>query len=356
MAKISDEVKNQETSIYYDQLMKYPLIFLKITGLYHEKTDKFVFKVYSSFILVILCFNTIWYSLNFINNTYPILSDTTVLIIVLTVWFLKIFIENLIFFILMTKQNYIQKLVLDLESLIKRSGIDFKINKIKVILNLGLILTVAFNLSMTLFLIIGIFSDTGKINDIATFLIMPITPNFPRKILNSFGYKLFFTIFLCISLLAWTVAVFYYISFCILISYMYSLFNRKFKIFINNSILIHDKSDLRINDFTSLKIGNEEFAFIYKEHDFEAYRLWYKKLSQLTDQFNKCFGLYLTIHFLASIFLILFSLLLYSSWKVISCDILQIIVLLIILLWALFLSLILYFSADINKKVFLSYL
>ena len=114
--------------------------------------------------------------------------------------------------------------------------------------------------------------------------------------------------------------------------------------------MIHDTSDLRINDFTSLRIGDDEFSFIYKEHDFEGYRLWYKKLSQLTDQFNKYFGLYLTIHFLVSIFLLLFSLLMYSSWKVISCDIFQIIVLLLILLWALFLLLILYFQLILTKK------
>ena len=251
----------------------------------------------------------------------------------------------------MEKQNYIKKLVSDIETLIKKSGIDFKINKIKIILNLGLILTVALNLSMTLFLMIGIFLNAGKINDIASYFIKPITPIFPNEIFKNFWYKLFFTLFVCIYLLAWTVVVFYYISFCILISYMYSIFNRKFKIFINNSVLIHDRSVLRVNDFTTLKIGDEEFSFIYKEHDFEAYRIWYKKLSQLTDQFNKCFGLYLTIHFLVSIFLILFSLLLYSSWKVILCDIMQIVLLLLISSWLLFLLLILYFSAYINKKV-----
>ena len=191
MAKISDEIKNQEKSIYYGQLMKYPLIFLRITGLYHEKTDRILFKVYCSFTVLIICFNTIWNSLNFINNKYPIISDTSVSIIVFSAWQLKILIENLIFFIIMEKQNYIQKLVSDIESLIKKSGIDFKINKIKIILNLGLILTIAFNLNITLFLMIGIFSNTGKINSIASYFIKPTTPNFPTEILKSFGYKLF---------------------------------------------------------------------------------------------------------------------------------------------------------------------
>ena len=355
MAKISDKIRNQEKSIYYDQLMKYPLIFLRITGLYHERTDRFLFKVYCSFIILILCFNTIWNLLNFINNTYPILSDTTVCIIVFSVWQLKIFIENLIFFIIMEKQNYMQKLISDIESLIKKSGIDFKINKMKIILNLGLILTVALNLSLTLFLLIGIFPNTGKIKEIGSYFIKPVSSIVPNEILINFWYKLFITIFVCISLLAWTVTVFYYISFCILISYMYSIYNRKFKLFINNSILIDDRSVFKVNDLTSLRIDDEQFSSIYKEHDFEAYRLWYKKLSKLTDQFNKCFGLYLTIHFLVSIFLILFSLLLYSSWKVISCDILQILVLLLISSWAIFLLLILYSSAYINKKVIFSY-
>ena len=72
MAKISDKIRSEEKLIYYDQLMKYPLIFLRISGLYHERTDRFVFKAYCSCILLILSFNTIWYSLNFIYNTYPI--------------------------------------------------------------------------------------------------------------------------------------------------------------------------------------------------------------------------------------------------------------------------------------------
>ena len=137
MAWITDELRNQVKSINYDQLMRYSLIILRISGLYHDMSDRILFKIYCSFILLIVFLNTIWISLNFIYNTYSILSDNTVFIIVMTVWLLKIFIENLIFFILMEKQNYIQKLVSDKESLIKKCGIDFKINKIKIILNIG---------------------------------------------------------------------------------------------------------------------------------------------------------------------------------------------------------------------------
>lgn len=295
-------------------LLKYPNILLRVFGLYHRKDDPKAFKIYALMFIIIdiinVCRSFTVYSAN------ESLTAEFGLKILFTVWAFMCMSSALIIYINQESQGREPKLLINITNII-----EFKITKCRQkTLRIYVYTAFIIGFSMAVFNILGIMVGFFGPSFLFKGFKMFLAPfNDVEIIYTNIAYKIFALFLISISSFHWCLSVSLYASHVLILIEMFNSFNRNFKKFVKESIIVDQKS---ANLEHSVNTSQEENVYIeYEEkkcvcsQTFEKHRILHLKLTYLVQLLDKCYQEFIAISVLLYIVVILVLLYIMSDWS-----------------------------------------
>ena len=316
------------------QIMKYPLIAMRIVGLYHRKTDGFFLKVYSLFCLTLTWINFVRLGFNFnifYGQTEDFLSADFIMKVCIQLFCFQAAANSTVLYINHEMDTREKKFLNKLNVLIQYDeNAEKTTKKLKKKIAIIFILFALLTLGNFFFFIICYFGPKSVLvdNEVAKMFLAPLYKLEAEWALENPGYKALMWLLLVISNEYYVLNISYYLSHCMIIIELFDVFNRKLR--------------------ESLEVGQEKIT----EYEFENFRCWHLKLHNVVESFDVCynkwigFGLFsLTIMNVIIIFVL-------SDWtKKLTTVLMQIEYPFWFLFCLVMLSTLLYFTSKLNTMV-----
>jgi hypothetical protein len=295
----------------YEDVIAYPRVLMRLFGIYHDKNDKIVIKMYSILVLLsqwfLFCkFFTVFKK----NETF---SGELVLKIVTLLWMLVVILDGCFLFInqeMITKENNLVNHFLDLLHFVKDK---YKMKKtIRLKVSITFCIAFCFGLFNSISAIFSLFGPSSFYSAFSG-LLSPFE-NIDSNV-GLITYKLAITLIFCYFSLSWTLSIAYFVSHCIIMVELLKDFNKSCIDMIENKVFTLDPSeDTDSNndndDYSKIKriyLCSNDKKLAASEKEFEFYRLWHLKLCQCVNKLDNCYNLMIavTITFYTCIFLLI---------------------------------------------------
>ena len=331
--------------------LKYPIMLLRIFGLYHRKSDHIALKIYT----IILCLID-WSNLARLLLSYSAsenLSAKVFLRIIFTDWLLGVSCSSTLIFINQEISDRYDSFMRHLFSLFEKKVVCIR-EKV---------------LRKHIYIIYGIASAIATINTaglLVSYFGPKILYNGFRLFLSPYHYsveandsvplKLVFSALITVTIFHWYLCVAVYLSHVFVVIELFRSFNSTFQDFIKNNIIVSNDS---IELENSVPTNQEENVFIENkkkacvcEDSLEKFRLFHLKLAFLVQLLDRCYKEFIgvTMLFYTIGILLMFYIMsdwngncvegiltvLYPFWTIVSC---------------IFLFVIIIFAAAIHSEV-----
>lgn len=289
--------EKDDTDVILTQILKYPLVLMRIFGLYHKKTDRLICKIYSFCLIAILWVYFGLYLTNF--NRIHKLSASLFLVIMTSAWLLSVILISTILFFNQEFDSRQPQLVKELTKNLladkKSSKIITKLTfKVAFIFSIAILLSISNSLSFCITFFV--FEEVNSLeNYIAPF--QHLKYNTPCRI-----------IFLGILILAsfhWLLSIALFCSHCLILIDLFKSFNKEFGDFIDRHTLVS-------NDYIQQVESNEKIAY---DKDLEVYRCWYLRLILTVGILDKFYKHIIAVIMAAYVSLICLGLYIMSDWS-----------------------------------------
>ena len=331
--------------------LKYPIMLLRICGLYHRKSDHIALKIYT----IILCLVD-WSNLVRLVLSYNIsenLSAKVFLRIIFTDWLLGVSCASTLIFINQEISDRYDALMRHLFSLFEMKVVCIR-EKV---------------LRKHIYIIYGIASAIATINTaglLVSYFGPKILYNGFRLFLSPYHYsveandcvplKLAFSALITVTIFHWYLCVAVYLSHVLVVIELFRSFNSTFEGFIKNNIIVSKDSSESVsnNQEENVFIESKKKAFVC-EDSLEKFRLFHLKLAFLVKLLDRCYKEFIgvTMLFYTIGILLMFYIMsdwngncvegiltvLYPFWTIVSC---------------IFLFVIIIFAAAIHSEVIYS--
>jgi hypothetical protein len=276
----------------YGKLMRFPLLLMRLIGLYHHKSDKLLVKLYSIIIILLMwCFfikTIIVIDKKDLNNS----GELAVKLVFLTCM-LSTSVNATLIYINQESEKKEKKLIKQFNSLLKITDNNHKIEK-----KLSIKLTILFIIAIIMILLNCILSTIGLYKEHylkeAYFVLLA-----PYNHSSSFAYKSCMAFLNYYFLFIWLFACVYFISHCFFIIELTNDFNEQFKCLIKGKVFIPDKqlkydsidqnNSFKIEKLDEILMSSDDNRTIGTEHEFEYFRTWHAKLCKCIKSLDDCY-------------------------------------------------------------------
>lgn len=292
------EICSKNYEVYCD-IMKYPIILMRIFGLYHKKKDNWYLKGYSLFIIIILWFSFArFFSLfDFWHGKYESLSAQLVYKIIIILWSFANVMNGTLFFINQEKNSRENQLIIDISFYLhKYSNKKLKLlkNKIFIYFLIGFFGS-GFNS------ISGIISLFGPDYFYEAFFSFLAPFHKAKWSKHNIPFKIFNNILLSYTSFFWMITICNYLAHCEMIAFIFKNFNQEFRNLVDNKLLVSQKI-----------IENNSYEF---EEKFDKLRKKHLKICNIIRQMNKCYKEFIGITLLIYIAIVLLIVYIMSDWN-----------------------------------------
>ena len=286
--KINENAANNTLN---KELIRWPIVLMRILGLYHHRQDKIIFKLHP-----IICGSLLWFLFfktfqAVIAYREPFGMIFVIKLILVASLFLTSINVTLIFFNheLKSKENRLYQNYFDLFGMTKNSS---KIKK-KLTLRLNILFMIVVieslvNCFLTSFILFGSDSLYKTLNSI----VMAFKIDLITNSTNTIQYKLFLSLVYS-YLIAVTYCLFgYFLSHCLIMIELLNDFNKQFTELINTKIFASNKRRQNISIKDRVELIDKTIG---DKYEFEKYRQWHLKLSDCVWSLDNCFKYYIGI-------------------------------------------------------------
>ena len=240
------KLKKQNYSIkynsFYSDIMKYPIILMKIFGIHHDKRGSLIQKIYCVIVLVILWLNSIK-TLSSFEIFYGKNSKFTANFVSKTGFFISSLTSALNITILYLNNDITRrenKFINELNDLFEYNSKNLN-KKIKTLKNrINIIFLTAFLIATlnTIACFISFFFYEHFLSAFSA-LLLP----FNESISNNLFYRLVMAFIGGYSSFSWSLSIAYFASHCRIITFHLNYYNKEFKTFIKNNIVTSKYSE-----------------------------------------------------------------------------------------------------------------
>jgi hypothetical protein len=301
----------------YCELVKYPTIYLRFIGLYHQKSDRLLVKLYSIFILIVLWFNFFktFAAYNFVHGQSEGFSATLVLKIITNCWTLSVAFNSTLIYINQETDSREKAILKYVYILLEFKGNNLK--QTRLFLNVLFVIAIAVGLGNSITIFVSMFGPKVLFSAFSVFLAPFQNETWAQE---SIPYKLLISILYSISGLHWITACAYFLMHATFVIQLLKNFDSKFSRFISDSILV-SKDNAALFTVKNIGLDNENVYFETQnkvficEHQFDDYRLWHLKLAHAVKLLDDCYKQFIGMTLLMYITIILMGLYLISDWQ-----------------------------------------
>jgi hypothetical protein len=299
----TDETSNNGNGLEYscdlNRLFKFQIIVLRIFGLYYHPNDRFMWKIYSALMVILLWFNSFKfaYTFNFFHSKADTFNIDFVLKLVGFLWLTCCSINATILFSIQRNKAKMSEFCLNYEEIFNKYQENAK-KEARLIKIISITITI-FSLTAVITNSIFVFASLlGPKTLYSAFSGMTApfhTYEWARK---SIPYKLFCSILTSFALGSWLLPISYYFNYCFIVWRLFNGFNTAFKTFIAEN---------------KFKIGNNLIS--EREIAFEELRKLHLKLCFLVKILNSCFQELIFLTLVIYLPIVLLILYLISDWN-----------------------------------------
>ncbi len=291
-----------EPSKYYSDIMKYPCVVMRLSGLYCKSGDRKLIKAYNILVLCLIWYNTLksinWFNIVNGSGTDPF-NGYLVYKIVVVIWLVMCSVHGLLVFAIQLNVNKIDKVEEMTNILFQYEQTPVKTVRVLkrtcfILLNICL-LSSLINCAVGL---LGLFSSDQLFFSAFTNLICVYNPD--QYVSVPPVFKVFSWITFIYTNQAWFMSFGYFLGHVILICKLSKSFNIVFERFASS----RKKSPLPGLDVDSL--SDEEY--------FNELFEWYLKLVALVRVSNKCFTQFIGVSLVSYLPITLLLLFIISNW------------------------------------------
>ena len=276
LKRYNNDLKKIEVPNQYKKIMKLPLKIALIFGLYHKKKNTFG-KVYSVVVLIALWLNIIKILPTLVDiRKFSFTMSMQIKICNLFANFIIVF-QATVLFLNQEVNKREQNLIVQFNYLLSMAKNEFSQKKVK-------FLTTKLNFIFILATLFGLFHSCLVCLAVIYRSFSTLT-SYSFQIISSGNLNIFYRIFIAMlesfSSFYLNLSIAYFSSHCIILKCLFDIFNKEFKLFIKNSIVVScDKSNC-IDHGMVLRLKNQNSdssKIIETEEKFEYYRLVYLML------------------------------------------------------------------------------
>lgn len=279
-----------EHPVSIDKLLSFPHLVMRISGIYHKKTDRFILKIYPLVIILISWATAFKYLTNFklfYGQKDPFSADL-VLKINTQIFLIMCAFNGTIFFI--NQEIDSRNGILNRElGFLLNFNIDYKsIRKLKTIINLATLSVIIISFSYGIFAGLSFFGPENFYSAFSCHL-SPFENTWGK---NNIPYKIFIMIVFNYNTLHWTLSLSYFEILTLTIYTVLKNFNKKFKDGVKDRLLISRKESSKLRD-------DSHQCLVVTEDQFDMFKFWHTKICETIRSLDKCYKLFLGLSVLA---------------------------------------------------------
>ena len=291
---------NSSNCKIYCEIMRYPIILMRIFGLYHKNKDRWYVKAYSLFIITImwLSFARLFSLFDFWFGKHESLSAQLVYKIIFILWCFANVMNGTLFFINQEKNSRENQLILEISFYLdsySNKKLRFLKKKIFLYFLIGFFGS-GFN---SVSGIISLFGPDYFYEAFFSFLAPFHKTTWAR---HNTPYKVFNNILLSYTSFFWMITICNYLAHCEMIAFIFENFNQEFRNLVNKKVLL------------SQKIVSEDNLYEL-EDKFDQLRKKHLKICKIIRQMNKCYKDFIGITLLIYITIVLLLVYIMSDWN-----------------------------------------
>jgi hypothetical protein len=287
---LSKRNNKRKTIDAYGKLMRFPLLFMRIIGLYHHKSDSFLLKLYS--IIIISCMWCFFIKTIIVIEKKDLNSGQLAVKLVFLTCMLSTSANATLIYVNQESENKEKYLIKQYNNLLKITENGHLIKK-----RLSIRLIILFIIAIILVLLNCIISSFGLfkknyLNKAYSVILAPYND-------DTLAYKIFMAVLHYYLLFLWVITSTYFITHCLFIIELTQDFNEQFKRLIKEKIFIPDNvsnydlidqdKSLKIDSLDVILMEAYEDRTIATEHEFEYFRSWHSKLCECIKTLDKCY-------------------------------------------------------------------
>jgi hypothetical protein len=307
--------KKIETSRHSSKpnLMKYPLLILRIFGLYHKKGDPYA--------IAIAILN--WFNLFRFMSAYYFwwggsesFSAPLVLKIIANLWLFACSFNTTIIYLNQEIKSRQPTLLENFYSLMELKGEHFRVKRLKKVIYIIFAMCLSVSIFNTMAIFISMFGPKFLFAAFKVFLAPFQDSDWAAE---SVPYKLAISFMMAIMSFHWTLAYALYLAHAMIVIEFFNVFNLKFSRFTKMSILVSKESS--ILDKSIPTDQNENIFIDTKEKTcvcelkLEEFRITHLKLSFVVHLLDRCYKQFIAVTLVFYIMIILLVLYIISDWS-----------------------------------------
>lgn len=274
-------------SIYLSCLMKRPLIYFRLLGMFHLKQDHVAIKIYSLVMIGVAWINFLK-SFTALNLNDP-LDKVMVMKIISILWLGVNAVNSLIFYVISEKEDRFNLMVKKMDKLLKRPEVTLKskcCRKISFAVHLLCFISFMIIVSNIACYTLSFFGPPSFI-ELYGVMLTPASPDDPVG--SNVAYRLLTEALGIVTTFAWASHFIFYLCNLVILKQILLNFNEKFNQFIQKSVI--DSPEVVTNSGNTNLDGPLQ---VVSEDEFERFQNWSLEITSLLDTANECYK-----HFLA---------------------------------------------------------
>jgi hypothetical protein len=313
-------VEQVEIRNIYEEVMQIPLKMLRCLGLYHCKTDRFWFKLYSIFYLAAIWLFLFKFFTAFLGESS--FSAKLIYKIVTALWLFTCCSLASILFFNQEKSNREVSLSKQFSLLLCYEFSSDKVRKLKknLLIKYLIFLFSSFFNSISIFL--SLFGPEELFNAFSNFLAPFQSSEWAQ---DSIPYKLFTALMGSLNSIYMTMTVATFLSHSQILEALLTNFNEKFTEFNQTSIIASEDRSESSNKKSTMNNNPSQHDFFQNikdkerrtvsENEFERFRIWHLNVCLAVKQVDKCYSEFLALILAAYITISFLLIYVMSNWS-----------------------------------------